>query len=236
VSRSTNDRQLTLFRHRRCIYCNGAAESGEHVPTKRLLESPYPRNLITVPSCRSCNNGYARDEEYFLAALAQVGFVDTLQARLQEGGAVDRMLKHSSRLDDRIIRSLTVGDDGKVCFTPEAERINRVAHKTAIGLYYSHYETYARQADFYPVVVHHTHRLPTFIVAIVHTERFMPKRWTRVQKGVFEYIFVRDWTTKDRLLCIMNFHNTLWAAVGCPCVHRKRLLRERPHRPRPNSK
>ena len=218
-----NTRQLRLFRYRRCVYCGGPADSREHVPTKRVLEKPYPQNLVTVPSCRGCNNGFAQDEEYFLVALAQVGFVDTLTARVEEGGDADRTLLHSQGLEDLIIKSLTPGDDGGVHFTPDFARIHRVVAKTAVGLYFAHYGRYARQNEFHPVAVYHTLKLPAFLVAIVHTETFAPKRWTRIQRGVFEYIFVRDWTTKGRLLCIMNFHNTLWAAVGCASPRGQRL-------------
>jgi len=35
------------------------------VPPKGLFPSPAPSNLITVTSCRKCNEGYSKDEEYF---------------------------------------------------------------------------------------------------------------------------------------------------------------------------
>jgi hypothetical protein len=59
------------------------------------------------------------------------------------------------------------------------------------------------------------------LIALTHTERFMPKRWCRFQPGIFEYIFVREPGGAD-LVCVMNFHDTLWAAVRCPAARRPR--------------
>ena len=37
----------------------------EHVPPKSLFPKPRPSNLITVPSCESCNVRFAQDEVLF---------------------------------------------------------------------------------------------------------------------------------------------------------------------------
>lgn len=53
-----------------CVYCGEAeGNSVDHVPPKLLFPSPRPDNLITVPSCRACNQGFQRDDEYFQAAM-----------------------------------------------------------------------------------------------------------------------------------------------------------------------
>lgn len=44
-----------------CVYCGGATESRDHVPSRILLDEPYPENLPVVPSCDSCNGGYSLD-------------------------------------------------------------------------------------------------------------------------------------------------------------------------------
>ncbi len=49
-----------------CVYCGSAeALTDDHIPPKTLFPKPRPSNLITVPSCRSCNEGASRDDEYF---------------------------------------------------------------------------------------------------------------------------------------------------------------------------
>ena len=46
--------------------------SRDHVPSKALLNPPYPENLMGVGMCQECNSGFAKDEEYFTAFLASV--------------------------------------------------------------------------------------------------------------------------------------------------------------------
>ena len=46
--------------------------SRDHVPTRALLDCPYPDNLPVVYMCRECNSGYTRDEAYFAAFLSTV--------------------------------------------------------------------------------------------------------------------------------------------------------------------
>jgi hypothetical protein len=49
-----------------CIYCGtfGRVED-DHVPPKQMFLKPRPKNLITVPSCKHCNSGFSKDDEYF---------------------------------------------------------------------------------------------------------------------------------------------------------------------------
>src|SRR5262249_42358969 len=49
-----------------CVYCGETAKvTPDHVPPKSLFLSPRPSNLITVPSCSTCNGGASKDDEYF---------------------------------------------------------------------------------------------------------------------------------------------------------------------------
>ena len=50
-----------------CIYCQtNPKETNDHVPPKGLFREPRPSNLITVPACLKCNNGFSGDDDYFL--------------------------------------------------------------------------------------------------------------------------------------------------------------------------
>ena len=53
-----------------CVYC-GADDASErdHVPPRGMFLRPHPTNLITVPSCRRCNLGFSKDDEYFRAMM-----------------------------------------------------------------------------------------------------------------------------------------------------------------------
>jgi hypothetical protein len=214
---------VTVRNARRCVYCGAIATTRDHVISRCLLEKPFPANLPTVHSCEYCNRGFAKDEEYFLAALATSGFVFTLQSKLIEGGVVDRMLTRSRSLDDRINASLQTAEDGRVYLQPELERIARVVRKVAFGLYLKRYTRKAAaltEFDVWPL--EHSQSGDQRILLMAHNERFRPKRWVTVQKGVFAYMFVRNWIWDDfgRVFCIMKFHETIRAAVGCPWKQR----------------
>ena len=47
-----------------CVHCGGPYETDDHVPSKVLLDEPYPDNLIVCPSCLKCNNELSDDETY----------------------------------------------------------------------------------------------------------------------------------------------------------------------------
>lgn len=55
-----------------CIYCGGAAETRDHVPSRILLDPLYPENLSVVGSCESCNQGFSRDEQYLVCLLEAI--------------------------------------------------------------------------------------------------------------------------------------------------------------------
>jgi hypothetical protein len=42
----------------------------DHVPPENLFETGQKGNLVTVPSCRQCNNAASREGQYFLVYLA----------------------------------------------------------------------------------------------------------------------------------------------------------------------
>jgi len=50
-----------------CIYCGiniSSKSTREHIPSKVLLDKPYPENLPIILSCYKCNNNFSKDEEY----------------------------------------------------------------------------------------------------------------------------------------------------------------------------
>ncbi len=52
-----------------CAYCGVSANDRDHVPPKCLFPEPRPRDLITVPACRSCNGGRSAEDEWFKTLL-----------------------------------------------------------------------------------------------------------------------------------------------------------------------
>ena len=114
-----------------CIYCGGPAETREHVPSRCLLEQPYPENLPVVRSCAKCNQGFSKDEEYFVCLIesALCGSTDPDRVRRP---TVARILRNSPELRARIKSAGSVSD-GQIQFATEGQRILNVMLKLARG-------------------------------------------------------------------------------------------------------
>lgn len=48
-----------------CIFCGNIADTKEHIPAKQFFKNVPDKNLITVPSCKLCNSGFQKDEDFF---------------------------------------------------------------------------------------------------------------------------------------------------------------------------
>lgn len=137
-------RQLCDFSDERfkgdCIHCGGSLGGGEtnreHVPTRSLLDKPYPENLPTFDVHSECNANFSLDEEYLVAFLASVLSGSTEPDRVRFP-SVARALERCAPLRRQIDRSKGVQGDlwgsPEVQWTPEIDRINRVIVKNARG-------------------------------------------------------------------------------------------------------
>lgn len=114
-----------------CIYCGGTNATREHVPSKVFLDAPYPENLSVIGACRSCNNGFSRDEEY-VACLIEVVIAGAADAGVMRRPTVAKILERSPALRSRIESATTTTQSG-TSFQPEASRVERVLTKLAIG-------------------------------------------------------------------------------------------------------
>jgi len=137
-------RQLSDFSDDRLkgsyIHCGGSLGNGktnrEHVPTRSLLDQPYPENLPTFDVHPECNTQFSLDEEYFVAFLASVlsGSTEPDSVRFP---TVARALERNSSLRKRIDQSKRVRGSlwgsPEVQWTPEIEGVNRVIVKNARG-------------------------------------------------------------------------------------------------------
>lgn len=115
-----------------CVYCGGPPETDDHVPSKILLDEPFPEGLAVVLSCWACNNGLSRDEDYVVC------FIDCVLAGSTDPNDVGRekirrALRHSPALAARIEAARTAGNDGQIFWQPEQDRVRRVVMKLARG-------------------------------------------------------------------------------------------------------
>ena len=123
-----------------CIHCGSGLKpddsNRDHVPTRGLLNPPYPENLPVVLVCRECNASFSSDEEYLIAFLGSVlsGSTRPDPVRFPTASGI---LTHSPRLGSRIDLSQTVQrnllGDVEVLWDPEFDRIERALVKNARG-------------------------------------------------------------------------------------------------------
>jgi hypothetical protein len=114
-----------------CIYCGGPAETRDHVPSRVLLDAPFPENLPVVGACWECNNGFSLDEQYVACLIESVVAGSTDPDHIRRSG-VAKILRRSPGLRARIEGAKTL-HDGQIRFGVEPERIRNVLLKLARG-------------------------------------------------------------------------------------------------------
>lgn len=114
-----------------CIYCGGPVETREHVPSRILLEPPYPENLPVVGSCLSCNNGFSKDEQYFVC-LIESALAGSTDPDLIRRSSVAKALRRSPALRTRIESGKTIFEN-QVVFSVESDRFSKIILKLARG-------------------------------------------------------------------------------------------------------
>lgn len=115
-----------------CVHCGGPNQSRDHVPSKILLDEPYPENLLVSPSCLSCNQGFSLDEEYLscLIECVLIGEVDPAKIERQR---IAEILTKNSRLAETLKKSRVAKDNGLFEWQADAKRIIAVLLKLARG-------------------------------------------------------------------------------------------------------
>lgn len=109
-----------------CAYCGAfGVVTRDHVPPLNLFPEPRPANLnlITVPACKACNDGFKLDDEYFrLAVTAGI-----------DGDAHPRELAWSIRAIEKLA---TPEKLGLARWLGQARRM--IAVRSPAGLYLGH--------------------------------------------------------------------------------------------------
>jgi hypothetical protein len=115
-----------------CVHCGGPDQSRDHVPSKVLLDEPYPENMLVSPSCLSCNQGFSLDEEY-LACLLECVLVDDVDPVKVERRRIAEILTKNSRLVETLKKERLVKEDGTIKWHADTKRIAAVLLKLARG-------------------------------------------------------------------------------------------------------
>ncbi|KRB55907.1 hypothetical protein [Flavobacterium sp. Root186] len=125
--RTFNDERLDKM----CTYCGDKHGTRDHVPSKILLNEPFPENLPIVYCCDNCNQSFSLDEQYFACSLECIIHGTTDIDKLNRKKIKETLLKNK-KLQQRIENSFIYGDNIKV-FKYEEDRFKNVITKLAKG-------------------------------------------------------------------------------------------------------
>lgn len=114
-----------------CIYCGGKPETIDHVPSKIIMDKPFPDNLPVVPACDKCNQDFSKDEEYF-ACLIECILRGTTEPEKLERIKIKEILKRKPKLRARLEKAMLI-KDGQTYFQTEENRVRNVILKLARG-------------------------------------------------------------------------------------------------------
>ena len=208
--------QGTVAAAKTCTYCGGTASTDDHVPPRRLFARPWPADLITVPSCQSCNGGAKKDDEYFIWALTcSASAVGDEAARARSQRFKLPVPPHRRTMVNRLWRSylpvmavtpagLAVGMTAG--YRVETERLHRVLARIVRGLYF--HETKERVAGAMKVFT--SFEPPTARERAV-VRGFLHENERTIARGAFRYSLVPHPQISGLTVCPMVFFEDLLA-------------------------
>ncbi|MBT4483019.1 MAG: hypothetical protein HOC71_04995 [Candidatus Latescibacteria bacterium] len=134
---------------RKCFLCgstNGLTR--DHIPPKNLFKPPLPTDLITVPSCKKCNESYQLDEEYFRTFVATQGYNNKIGKWVWNNKVINSTLKRSPALNTELLKNIInidtyslggiyLGKQNSIVY--DKKRINSVVEKICRGLFSHHH-------------------------------------------------------------------------------------------------
>ena len=114
-----------------CAYCGKTTQTRDHVPSRVLLDEPFPENLPIVPACLPCNNKASSDEEY-LACLVECVICGTTDPARVVREKIRRALAKQHALRARLTAALRWENEQSL-FNIELDRVERIVVKLAQG-------------------------------------------------------------------------------------------------------
>jgi hypothetical protein len=221
-------RQIKTFSDSRldtqCAYCGDYPENRDHVPSKILLDKPYPENLPVVPSCIKCNNGFSLDEAYF-ASLIECAMCGTTEIEKLSRQEIKKTLKYNSKLHSRLEKAIHV-DKGIVTFNIETDRFENVLQKLAFGhIKYENSETefnkptliwfkpvhlMTKEEELYFFSISELQKAPEVgsrgMQRMYLNENGVPvENWNQVQEDVYSYLVSISMSQSKVRLIIRNY-------------------------------
>lgn len=115
-----------------CVYCGAPPDTRDHVPSKVLLDDPYPPQLPVVGACKGCNGSFSLDEEY-LACFIECVICGGSKTTLLRRPGIKRILDRNAALQSRIEGSRRSDAADALLWQPEVDRVRKVLLKLARG-------------------------------------------------------------------------------------------------------
>lgn len=125
--KTTSDTRLNSF----CAFCGKSPNTRDHVPSKILLNKPFPENLPVVPACLECNHSFSLDEEY-MACLLECTLCGTTEPKKLEKEKISKILRYKEALRNRLEQA-KITTESETYFQVEESRIKNVVLKLAQG-------------------------------------------------------------------------------------------------------
>lgn len=115
-----------------CGYCGTTPNTRDHVPSRVLLDEPYPANLPVIEACKACNEKFSQDEEY-VACFIECAICGSAEPNYVKREKVRRILLERPLLAARIRESRTKDNNGNLIWAVDINRIENVVLKLARG-------------------------------------------------------------------------------------------------------
>lgn len=121
-----------------CGFCGKEyATTKDHIPPKSIFPKPRPLDLITIPSCRKCNNGSAILDEKFKAYLG-LHVAQSGETGKNFFNTSLRTIKYNLKLKREIFSNTKpIGNQVGVLWDSDAH--DQTIEKVIRGLFYYHY-------------------------------------------------------------------------------------------------
>jgi hypothetical protein len=116
-----------------CPYCGRTTRprNKDHVPSRILLDKPYPAHMPIIFPCQKCNSDFSRDEEY-VACLIECARIGSSDIRAVEREKIREALGHSPKMAVQISEGIGRNDFWSTSYHDRA-RIARIVLKLAMG-------------------------------------------------------------------------------------------------------
>jgi len=146
-----------MIKHKPCIFCGSTTDvTKDHVPPKSLFPKPRPNNLITVPSCRKCNESTQENDEQLSIFISMLsGMEGDIEKKLHDKTrrAFQKNNQFKKKLKEEKLRLPIIDQNGEITdyvylVKWESDKINEILKKTIAGLYYHHYKLEIRKIGY----------------------------------------------------------------------------------------